>query len=75
MGLREEIKRQVNVCLDELRRDALGERSLRRIAELADGLAGGRQDLLYLQGRADLGHEQGDRHEQVRRRRVLGRPG
>ena len=49
MGLREEIKRQVNVCLDELRRDALGERSLRRIAELADGLAGGRQDLLYLQ--------------------------
>ena len=41
MGLREEIKRQVNVCLDELRRDALGEESLRHIAELADGLAGG----------------------------------
>ena len=49
MGLREDLKRQVNVCLDELRRDALREESLRRIAELADELAGGRQDLLYLQ--------------------------
>ena len=49
MGLREEIKRQVNQCFDELRRDALREESLRRIAELADGLAGARQDLLYLQ--------------------------
>ena len=49
MGLREEIKRQVQLCLDEVRRGALREESLRRIAELADGLAGGRQDLLYLQ--------------------------
>ncbi len=47
--MRDEIKRQVDVCLDELRRNALREDSLRRIAELADGLPGGRQDLLYLQ--------------------------
>ena len=47
--MRDEIKRQVDVCLDELRRNALREESLRRIAELADGLPGGRQDLLYLQ--------------------------
>lgn len=49
MGLREEIRRQVKLCRDELRRGALREESLRRIEELADGLAGGRQDLLYLQ--------------------------
>ena len=47
--MRDEIKRQVELCLDELRRNALREESLRRIAELADGLPGGRQDLLYLQ--------------------------
>ena len=47
--MRDEIKRQVEVCLDELRRDALREESLRSIADLADGLAGDRQDLLYLQ--------------------------
>ena len=47
--MRDEIKRQVEVCVDELRHGALSEESLRRIAELADGLAGGRQDLLYLQ--------------------------
>ncbi len=47
--MRDEIKRQVDVCLDELRRNALREDSVRRIAELADGLPGGRQDLLYLQ--------------------------
>ncbi len=47
--MRDEIKRQVAVCVEELRRGALREESLRRIAELADGLAGGRQDLLYLQ--------------------------
>ena len=49
MGLREEIKRQAQRCLDELRRGGLREESLRRIDELADGIAGGRQDLLYLQ--------------------------
>ena len=47
--MRDEIKRQVQRCRDELRRGALREESLRRIEELADGLAGGRQDLLYLQ--------------------------
>ena len=47
--MRDEINRQVEVCLDELRRGELSEESLRRIAELADGPAGGRQDLLYLQ--------------------------
>ncbi len=47
--MRDEIKRQVAVCVEELRRGALREESLRRIAELADGLAGRRQDLLYLQ--------------------------
>ena len=47
--MRDEINRQVEVCLDELRRGELSGGSLRRIAELADGPAGGRQDLLYLQ--------------------------
>ena len=47
--MRDEIKRQVDVCMDELRRNVLHEKSLRRIAELADGMAGRRQDLLYLQ--------------------------
>ena len=47
--MRDEIKRQVAVCVEGLRRGALSEESLRRIAELADGIAGGRQDLLYLQ--------------------------
>ncbi len=47
--MRDEIKRQVEVCVGELRRGTLSEESLRRIAELADGLAGRRQDLLYLQ--------------------------
>ena len=49
MGLREEIRRQVKLCRDELRRGALREESLRRIEELTDGFVGGRQDLLYLQ--------------------------
>ena len=52
--MRDEIKRQVELCLDELRRNALREESLRRIAELADGLPGGRQDLLYLQAEQTL---------------------
>ena len=47
--MRDEIKRQVDVCMDELRRNVLHEDGLKRIAELADRLAGGRQDLLYLQ--------------------------
>ena len=47
--MRDEIKRQVEVCLAEFRRNALREESLRRIGELADRLPGGRQDLLYLQ--------------------------
>ena len=47
--MRDEIKRQVGACVDELRHGALREESLWRIAELADGLASGRQDLLYLQ--------------------------
>ncbi len=52
--MRDEIKRQVEVCAGELRRNALREESLRRIAELADRLPaapqpGGRQELLYLQ--------------------------
>ncbi len=49
MELREEIKRQVQVCLEALRRNELDEESLQRIAELAERLAGGRQNLLYLQ--------------------------
>ena len=49
MELREEIKRHVQVCLEALRRNELDEESLRRIAELAERLAGGRQNLLYLQ--------------------------
>lgn len=60
--MRDEIKRQVEVCVGELRRNALSEGSLRRIAELADrlpdggrsdsrpaGRPAGRQELLYLQ--------------------------
>lgn len=48
--MRDQIKRQVEVCAGELRRNALSEASLRRIAELADRLPpGGRQELLYLQ--------------------------
>lgn len=54
--MRDEIKRQVEVCVGELRRNALSEGSLRRIAELADrlpnlpaGRQAGRQELLYLQ--------------------------
>lgn len=56
--MRDEIKRQVEACVGELRRGALREERLRRIAELADELADrlpagrrevGRQDLLYLQ--------------------------
>lgn len=52
--MRDEIKRQVEVCVGELRRNALSEGSLRRIAELADRLPdgsrpAGRQELLYLQ--------------------------
>ncbi len=59
--MRDEIKRQVEACIGELRRNALREESLRRIAELADRLPGGarsdslpagpagRQELLYLQ--------------------------
>ena len=47
--MRDEIKRQVEVCLGELRLDALREESLLRIAELAEGAPCGRQDLLYLQ--------------------------
>lgn len=39
--MRDEIKRQVEVCVGELRRNALREESLRRIAELADRLPGG----------------------------------
>ncbi len=47
--MRDEIRRQLEVCLDELRRNALREESLLRIAKLADQRAEGRQDLLYLQ--------------------------
>ena len=43
------IKKQVEVCLEELRGKALREESLQRISELAEQLPDGRQDLLYLQ--------------------------
>ena len=43
------IKQQVESCIEDLRRNALEEGSLRLIGELADQLAQGRQDLLYLQ--------------------------
>ena len=47
--MRDEIKRQVEACIDELQRDVLREESLRRIAELAGRICIGPQDLLYLQ--------------------------
>ena len=47
--MKEQITRQVDRCIQELRRNELTEESLRRIGELAAQLGEGRQDLLYLQ--------------------------
>ena len=52
--MKEQIARQVDRCIQELRRNELSEESLRRIGELAAQLGEGRQDLLYLQAAQTL---------------------